>query len=120
VPTKKLENKMKLGQNTEAQLIEWEKNQVKPLFKEFDKDKKGITKDKLVKIMERLATDSCCIGKIPNVDESCYTNLFKDWPTSATGTVTWESFREGMNSWEWRMVDREDLEEMVADFFAQA
>lgn len=39
---------------------------------------------------------------------------------SANGTITWEAFREGMNSWEWRMVDREDLEELVNDFFAQA
>ena len=27
---------MKFGQNTEVALVEWEKNQIKPLFKEFD------------------------------------------------------------------------------------
>lgn len=33
VPTKKQENKEKFGQNTEDRLDEWEKNQVKRLFK---------------------------------------------------------------------------------------
>jgi hypothetical protein len=42
IPTKKLENRQKFGRNTETELTEWEKNQIKPLFKEFDKDKKGI------------------------------------------------------------------------------
>lgn len=51
VPTKKLENKKKFGQNNEDMLIEWEKNLIKPLFKEFDKDKKGVSKEKLVQIM---------------------------------------------------------------------
>ena len=32
VPSKKLENKLKFGQNTEVALVEWEKNQIKPLF----------------------------------------------------------------------------------------
>jgi hypothetical protein len=54
VPSKKLENKMAFGRNSEIALIEWEKNQIKPMFREFDKDKKGISKEELVKIMERL------------------------------------------------------------------
>ena len=45
---------MKFGQNTEVALVEWEKNQIKPLFKEFDVDKKGIDKDKFSQLMERL------------------------------------------------------------------
>ena len=52
MPSKKYENKEAFGQNSETALIEWEKNQIKPLFKAFDKDKKGITKDDLTKVME--------------------------------------------------------------------
>lgn len=48
VPTKKGENKEAFGNNSEIALIEWEKNQIKPLFKEFDKDKKGVDKSCLV------------------------------------------------------------------------
>lgn len=54
VPSKKFENKMAFGRNSEVALIEWEKNQIKPMFRAFDKDKKGITKGDLVKIMEKL------------------------------------------------------------------
>jgi len=53
VPTKKAENKNKFGQNTEVALVEWEKNQIKPLFREFDEEKKGIDK-KFAQIMDRL------------------------------------------------------------------
>lgn len=42
VPTKKKENREKLGQNTEDKLVEWEKNQVKELWNQFDKEKKGL------------------------------------------------------------------------------
>ena len=58
---------MKFGQNTEVALVEWEKNQIKPLFREFDETKKGIDKEKFASIMDRLSTDECIIGKIPHV-----------------------------------------------------
>jgi Ca2+-binding EF-hand superfamily protein len=48
-------------------LDEWEKNQVKKLFREVDKDKNGLSKDELKKIMRRLSNDECIIGKIPNL-----------------------------------------------------
>ena len=44
-PTAKAENKAMLGQNTELALTEWEKNQIKTLFKEFDAAKKGVDID---------------------------------------------------------------------------
>lgn len=54
VPKKKKENKEAFGKNSEAALIEWEKNQIKPLYREYDKDKKGINKEQLKSIMGRL------------------------------------------------------------------
>lgn len=70
-PTKKKENKDNFGQNTEDKLVEWEKNQVKEIFAKYDTDKGGITKDKLILIMNSLMKDECIIGKVPNlqVDE---------------------------------------------------
>lgn len=81
-------------------LIEWEKNQIKPLFKEFDKEKKGIEKAQLVKIVERLKEDECIIGKIPYVAEENVEALFEEWPER----TSWEHFRNYCNQWEWRMV----------------
>lgn len=65
MPTKKQENKAKFGQNTEDKLDEWEKNQVKKLFREYDKDKNGLQKDELKRLIRRLASDECIIGKVP-------------------------------------------------------
>ena len=70
--------------------------------------------------MKRLATDECIIGKVPNVDEIEYAGLFEKWDTNEDGKVSWEEFREGMNKWKWRMVDRETIEEVINDFFAQS
>lgn len=116
VPTKKAENRDAFGQNSEMALIEWEKNQIKPLFKEFDKDKKGIDKDQLPKIMQRLKDDECIIGKVPYVEQNAYENLFMEWPEK----TTWEHFRNSCNEWEWRMVPYEQLNEVVNEFFAKA
>jgi hypothetical protein len=120
VPTKKLENKLKFGENTELRLIEWEKNQVKPLFREYDKDKKGIQKEKLIEIMSRLAADECIIGKVPNVEAEVYEQQFTDLKLTATGAVTWEVFREALNNFPWKMMDPEQLNEIVDDYFARA
>ena len=66
-PSYKAANKAKFGRNTEDELTEWERNLVRSLWVQYDETKKGIVKDDLVKIMERLATDECVIGKVPNV-----------------------------------------------------
>lgn len=99
VPSKKLENKLKFGQNTEIALVEWEKNQIKPLFKEFDTDKKGIGKDAFASLMERLNTDECIIGKVPLVEPEETVEIFESWDTNTDGVLTWEEFREGANKW---------------------
>ena len=70
VPTKKQLNKDKFGQNTEDRLDEWEKNQVKRMFREYDKDKTGLTKEDLKKLMRRLAQDDCIIGKVPFLSDA--------------------------------------------------
>ena len=53
------------GQNTEDKLDHWEKNQVKALFREYDKDKSGLVKEQLNEIMKKLLDDECIIGKVP-------------------------------------------------------
>ena len=120
IPSKKYENKMKFGQNTEVALVEWEKNQIKPLFKEFDVDKKGIDKDKFLQLMERLQTDECIIGKVPHLESYEVDDIFDKWDKNLDGVLTWQEFREGANKWEWRQVELEKLEEVIDDFFAKS
>ena len=118
VPTKKQENKDKFGQNTEDKLDEWEKNQVKKLFREGDKDKNGLTKEELKRVFARLLEDECIIGKVPKsagVDQ-----LFEAWNTNKDGKVSWVEFRDGLNRWEWRLTERDKLNEKVEQFFKMA
>jgi hypothetical protein len=125
VPTKKAENKDKFGVgNREDRLDEWEKNQVKRLFRaEFDKDKTGIaSRDEIKRLLGKLANDECIIGKIPNYKESELASLAESWELNKdTGKVTWFEFRDQLNSkLTWRLQDREKLDETVNGFFKQA
>lgn len=118
VPSKKQENKDKFGQNTEDKLVEWEKNQIKDLWFSIDKEKKGLRKEDLVKIMGALMKDQCIIGKVPNLLESEIEGLFDAWPISDEKLCQYTFFREGLNTWVWKMQDRETLQQMVDEFFA--
>ena len=60
-------------------------------------------------MMERLATDECVIGKIPNVAPEDYEALFEKWDTNEDNLVSWFEFREGLNRWPWQMVDLQKL-----------
>jgi hypothetical protein len=42
---------------------------VKKTFREYDKDKTGVIKDDLKKLLRRLCNDECIIGKIPKVSD---------------------------------------------------
>ena len=66
---------------------------MKTLFKEFDKDKKGITRDSIILILSRLNNDECVIGKVPCLQESEYEGVLSFWPEK----VTWEYFRNNCN-----------------------
>ncbi|CDW81373.1 leucine rich repeat family protein [Stylonychia lemnae] len=120
VPTKKQENKDKFGQNTEDKLDEWEKNQVKKLFREYDKDKNGLQKDELKKLMRRLSQDDCIIGKVPALNDDQIERLFDEWNTNKDNKVSWIELREGLNKWKWTLSDRERLNDLVDSFFKQS
>jgi Ca2+-binding EF-hand superfamily protein len=120
VPTKKQQNKEKFGQNTEDKLDEWEKNQVKKLFREYDKDKNGLQRDELKRLMRRLTSDDCIIGKVPALSDEEIDQLFDNWNTNKDNKVSWIEFREGINNWRWQLSERERLNEMIDSFFKQA
>ena len=42
---------------------------MKELFVKYDTDKKGVTKENLVKILQSLMKDECIIGKVPNLTD---------------------------------------------------
>ena len=55
----------------------------------YDTDKKGVSKEKLIEMMEKLLKDECIIGKIPNLTENECSMLFDAWETSEDGLITW-------------------------------
>ena len=120
MPKKKAENRAKFGKNSEDALTEWEKNAIRPMFREYAAGRKGVSKEDLVAMMARLATDECIIGKIPNLHESEYEGLFTDWPESNDGVITWHEFAERSNQWPWHMVDSATMQATIDDFFAKA
>ena len=99
--------------------MEWEKNQVKEVFQKYDADmKQGVTKDNLLAIMDSLMKDECIIGKVPDLTEDEIKVLFDKWPCNDEEKYIWQQFRDGLNTWLWKLQDREVLQQMVDDFFA--
>ena len=68
--------------------------------------------------MGKLLKDECIIGKIPNLTENEASMLFDQWEENEEGKITWYQFRDGLNTWLWRLQDRDTLQNMVDDFFA--
>jgi len=69
------------------------------MFREYDKDKTGLLKEDLKKLMRRLMNDECIIGKIPRLSDDEVENVFDDWNTNKDNKITWFEFREGLNRW---------------------
>ena len=120
MPSKKAENRARFGKNSEDALTEWEKNQIRPIFREYVAGRKGVTKEDCVQMMPRLVTDECTIGKIPNVSPEEYENCFSQMHANEEGLITWHFFAEGCNAWPWKFVDHETLQTTIDDFFAKA
>ena len=99
VPRKKAENRARLGRYPKTALTEWEKNMIRPIFRELIEPKtKGVKKENLVRIIERLAIDECTIGKVPDVNPEQYSSLFTEWNSPAPdGLISWHIFAEGCN-----------------------
>ena len=72
MPSKKAENRARFGKNSEDALTEWEKNQIRPIFRELLAGRKGISKENCIEMMPRLAIDECTIAKVPNLTEDEY------------------------------------------------
>lgn len=79
-----------------------------------------MTKDTLKTVTRRLLNDECIIGKIPKIKEEDIETLFDQWSTNKDGKIVWVEFREGLNKWEWKMLDKERLNEVVDNFFKQS
>jgi len=91
---------------------------VRALFREYDKDKSGVVREDMKKIMHRLLNDECHLGKIPNISPESVESTVEQWPTTNIGKIPFVQFKERLNrDWDWRMTDRERLDEVVETLF---
>ena len=68
--------------------------------------------------MGKLMKDECIIGKIPNLEPEEIDIMFDHWEITDENKCSWYKFRDGLNTWLWKLQDREVLQKMVDDFFA--
>lgn len=116
-----LENKKKFGQDVEDQVTEWEKNTIKRLFKIYDVDKSGfLSIDELKKLMYDLINDKGIMGKVPKMNEDDVEHIFDNWDKNKDGKISWQEFRNGLNSWEWRLMDKDQMQDRIDEYFEEA
>lgn len=118
---KVLENKEKFGKDTEDKVTEWEINTVKKLFKDYDTDKSGyLSVEELQKLMRDLIDDKLNIGKVPRLSDDEITHLFDTWDKNDDGKISWQEFRDGINSWQWKLMDKQERERRIEKYFEEA
>jgi Ca2+-binding EF-hand superfamily protein len=71
-------------------------------------------------MITELKTDTCIIGKIPNLTGDQIQHLFDEWDTNDDGKISWIEFREGMNRWKWRLTSTVELDTNIEHFFKGA
>jgi hypothetical protein len=70
IPKDVLEMQSRFGSNKENKLTEWEKNDIKDLFREYDKNKSGALElDELKDLMKDIMNDKGLLGKVPTLTE---------------------------------------------------
>lgn len=47
-------------------------------------------------------------------------SIMESWTYNKDGKITWIEFRDKLNQWKWRMVEKEKLNEVIDGFFKQS
>lgn len=116
-----LENQSRFGQDTEDKVTEWEKLNIKKIFKKYDADKSGwLSVEEVIKMMMDLKNDVENIGKVPNVSDEEIQTMFDNWDKNKDGKISWLEFRDGCNSWQWRLLDRGEMDKRINHYFEEA
>jgi len=101
-------------------ITEWEKNYILPLFKGYDKEKKGIVKFSEIKdLYNDLIEDKGCIGTIPGVTFEDFCSLMKI-NEEKDNTISWNNFRVRLNDLRWQKADRKKTQERINEYYKEA
>ena len=91
------------------------------MFKTYDVDKSGyLSIDELKNLMRDLVNDKGIMGKIPKLTDEQIETIFDDWDKNEDGKISWQEFRDNVNSWEWRLMDKDQMQGRIDEYFEEA
>jgi len=112
-----LENRAKLEA---IPITEWEKNYLMPLFKAYDKEKKGNLKYvDIQSLYNDFIEDKGCIGVIPDATFEEFCSAIKI-NAETQPTVSWNDFRLRINDLKWCKADAKKTQERIDAFYKEA
>jgi len=114
-----VDNKAKLAA---LPITEWEKNYLLPLFKAYDKEKKGNLKyADAQNLYKDLVDDKGCIGMIPHVSlEEFYEKLKLSNTNPKENAIHWNDFRIRINDLKWGKADEQKTQDRINNYYKEA
>jgi Ca2+-binding EF-hand superfamily protein len=76
--------------------------------------------EEVKKMMHDLKNDVENMGKVPNVSDDEIETMFDNWDKNKDDKISWQEFRDGCNSWQWRLLDREEMDRRINYYFEEA
>jgi hypothetical protein len=112
-----VENRAKLAA---LPITEWEKNYLLPLFKVYDKEKKGNLKfSDSENLYKDLVDDKGCIGMVPDVTYQEFCDALK-LNGEKENLVHWNDFRQRINDLIWSKADPKKTKERIDAYYKEA
>ena len=121
IATKVKQNYQNFGLCPEERVSEWEKNEIKKIFWNYDKDKSGnLDFEEMGQLLRDIKENKAGIGKIPVDEVSALIDQMKAWERLSDSKIHWREFRDGMNLFKWRLCDSDVLEQEIKALYAKA
>lgn len=105
----------------ENRISEWEKNEIKKVFWNYDKDKSGyLDFDEISQVLRDIKENKAGIGKVPVDDIGTIVDFMRTWDRNNDSKIQWREFRDGMNSFKWKLCDEDFLKQEIKNLYAKA
>jgi Ca2+-binding EF-hand superfamily protein len=114
-------NSQNFGLCPENRVSEWEKNEIKKLFWNYDKDKSGyLDFDEMSQVLRDIKENKAGIGKVPVDDVPSIIEVMRAWDRNNDAKIQWREFRDGMNTFRWKLCDEDFLKQEIKNLYAKA
>lgn len=121
IASKVKNNSQYFGLCPEDRISEWEKNEIKKLYWNYDKDKSGyLDFEELALVLKDIKENKAGIGKIPVNSIEELIEIVKSFDRSTDNKIHWRELRDGMNSFRWKLCEPDVLEQEIKSLYARA